>query len=128
MARDPFVPAPYLAWDGVTDLDLHKERRAQDYKRQRIAWMREGRMGTAQGDDGRPLYTITAGGCWSRTKPVPIATRRLVLGRDGHACVLCGSTQQLEVDHIVRYIDGGSNEPENLRTLCYPCHSKRGGR
>lgn len=29
-----------------------------------------------------------------------------------------------EADHIVQWADGGSNEPENLRTLCLPCHKQ----
>lgn len=27
-----------------------------------------------------------------------------------------------EVDHIIAYADGGRCVPENLRTLCHPCH------
>lgn len=29
-----------------------------------------------------------------------------------------------EADHIVQWADGGSNEPENIRTLCLPCHKQ----
>jgi len=30
-----------------------------------------------------------------------------------------------EVDHIVPLVDGGTNEPDNLRSLCRPCHAVR---
>lgn len=29
-----------------------------------------------------------------------------------------------DADHIVPLIEGGANKPENLRTLCIPCHQK----
>lgn len=51
------------------------------------------------------------------------ATRRLVLERDDYRCVLCGATEHLEVHHIVTRAEGGSNDPDNLVTLCMACHS-----
>ena len=53
-------------------------------------------------------------------------TREYVLYRDGHECRLCGGTRKdsvLEVHHKVRRIDGGSDRPENLITLCSTCHN-----
>ena len=53
-------------------------------------------------------------------------TREYVLYRDGHECRLCGGTRKdsvLEVHHKTRRIDGGSDRPENLITLCSTCHS-----
>jgi uncharacterized protein YlaI len=35
-------------------------------------------------------------------------------------CVLCGSTEELEVDHIDK--NPFNNDPSNLRYLCFPCH------
>ena len=53
-------------------------------------------------------------------------TRRLVLERDGHACVLCGHKGgRLHVDHIVEVKDGGTDDPANLRTLCPACDNRR---
>ncbi|MGE5595532.1 MAG: HNH endonuclease [Hyphomicrobiales bacterium] len=64
-----------------------------------------------------------SGWAWQRT-------RREVVERDGHRCVACGTTGvRFEVDHIVPLACGGSNEPQNLRTLCVTCHrNRRGGR
>ncbi|MYK03016.1 MAG: HNH endonuclease [Gemmatimonadales bacterium] len=42
--------------------------------------------------------------------------------RDGYACVLCGKRSRLECDHIVRLEDEGTNDLENLRTVCRGCH------
>ena len=53
-------------------------------------------------------------------------TREYVLYRDGHECRLCGGRRKdpvLEVHHKVRRIDGGSDRPENLITLCSTCHN-----
>ena len=48
--------------------------------------------------------------------------RKAILERDGHACVVCGSTRQPEVDHGRGLQNNGSNEPENLAVLCHECH------
>jgi 5-methylcytosine-specific restriction endonuclease McrA len=53
--------------------------------------------------------------------------RQVVLARDGHRCVICGSTQRLEVDHIQPVAAGGTDDPRNLRTVCFT-HNPRGAR
>jgi 5-methylcytosine-specific restriction protein A len=47
-----------------------------------------------------------------------------VLERDGHVCQLCGAPANT-VDHIVRVVDGGTDDPSNLRALCRSCNSSR---
>lgn len=44
--------------------------------------------------------------------------------RDGNACVLCGSTVRLSVDHMG---DRHDHRLEALRTLCHLCHGRRSG-
>jgi predicted RNA-binding Zn-ribbon protein involved in translation (DUF1610 family) len=58
------------------------------------------------------------------TATIPPARRREVLARDGHRCRGrgCGGTRFLDVHHVVPRDHGGSNDPENLITLCAPCH------
>jgi len=53
---------------------------------------------------------------------------REVKERDGRRCVMCGSDRPLQTDHIVPLSQGGSNEMENLQTLCKRCHEKKTGR
>lgn len=48
--------------------------------------------------------------------------RRAIFERDGYRCVLCGRFGSLECDHIVAVEDGGTNDPDNLRTVCRDCH------
>lgn len=52
---------------------------------------------------------------------IPPLLRSLVLKRD-EVCLLCGSDEELEVDHIVPVARGGGNHIENLRVLCGPCN------
>ncbi len=47
--------------------------------------------------------------------------RKAVLDRDNHRCVRCGATKNLVLDHI----DGPDNAPDNLQTLCSPCHDAK---
>jgi 5-methylcytosine-specific restriction endonuclease McrA len=55
---------------------------------------------------------------------IPPRARREVLARDKHRCQApgCSRTRFLEVHHIVPRKQGGSNQVENLMTLCGSCH------
>lgn len=48
--------------------------------------------------------------------------RAQVFKRDGYRCVKCGSTKLLEVHHIVARHQGGTDDLDNLETLCHQCH------
>lgn len=48
--------------------------------------------------------------------------RREVLERDGWRCQYCGTTQNLEVHHLVPRSQGGDDDAQNLITLCARCH------
>ncbi len=58
------------------------------------------------------------------TTTIPPRTRREVLARDKHRCQApgCHRTRFLEVHHIILRNQGGTNQPENLITLCGSCH------
>lgn len=61
----------------------------------------------------------------ARIKP---SVRAAVYARDGHACRRCGATDDLQVDHIIPVIHGGTEDLENLQTLCGPCNRHKGAR
>ena len=47
--------------------------------------------------------------------------------RDGYSCQNCGARGadvRLEVHHIRHRMDGGSDRPDNLVTLCHECHRR----
>jgi HNH endonuclease len=58
-------------------------------------------------------------------RPVPEALRAAVMVRDGARCRRCGSTRQLEIDHIIPVSRGGSSEEHNLQTLCRRCNRRK---
>lgn len=54
--------------------------------------------------------------------------RRAVLERDEGHCRQCGSTNKLEIDHVVAFSRGGTHDIDNLQLLCKPCNRKKGAR
>jgi hypothetical protein len=53
-----------------------------------------------------------------------------IFKRDGNRCVVCGAGAvdgvTLHVDHIISVYNGGTNDAENLQTLCEPCNLGKG--
>lgn len=50
--------------------------------------------------------------------------KEAVLNRDSYTCQICGKKNtRLEVHHIVYRSNGGTNDENNLITLCEDCHS-----
>lgn len=62
----------------------------------------------------------------SHRQRVPDAMRRAVYERDGWACVGCGSTERLTIDHRWPHVRGGGLSLANLQTLCAPCNAAKG--
>lgn len=107
-------------------MDIAMYRHALD-RYLKIERARRNPMLNATNTMGELLYRLTESGNLARRFPIPRSTLRLVLERD-EVCVWCGAVGPLDVDHIERYVDGGGNDPSNLRALCRPCHTSRGGR
>lgn len=50
---------------------------------------------------------------------------KALIERDGKQCGGCGTTERLNIDHIMPVSRGGTNDLDNLRLLCRPCNSKK---
>lgn len=59
---------------------------------------------------------------------IPHELRMAVYERDGHACVFCGATEPLSLDHVWPWSLGGEDTFENFQTLCIPCNARKGAR
>ena len=88
-----------------------------------------------RGGDGSMMVHNWNGGRWSiklrserRREWEAMAShmRPRVFERDKGACLNCGSFDLLEVDHIIPLALGGTNEWDNLQTLCRSCNRSKG--
>lgn len=52
--------------------------------------------------------------------------RFYILNRDHNRCKYCGSTRNLEIDHIIPIAKGGKSISDNLQVLCHRCNKKKG--
>jgi hypothetical protein len=60
--------------------------------------------------------------------PIPPELRMKVFRRDGFKCVKCGGIEFLTADHIQPESKGGTQDLDNLQTLCKPCNCKKGAK
>lgn len=53
------------------------------------------------------------------------AERWAIFQRDGFACKHCGTDRDLSIDHIFPFSLGGTDDPDNLQTLCRRCNLRK---
>ena len=61
-------------------------------------------------------------------KAIPIAVRQEVLASNNGQCVACGSSDDIQVDHIRPVSRGGCNSRSNLQPMCSTCNLRKGNR
>lgn len=61
-------------------------------------------------------------------KPIPAEVRAAVYERDGNACVYCGATDRLTLDHVIPVSRCGSDDMDNLVCACLACNISKGRR
>lgn len=62
---------------------------------------------------------------YSQSRYISTTTKKIVFTRDGGVCQCCGSTQNLEYDHIIPFSCGGSSEASNIQLLCMKCNRSK---
>lgn len=98
--------------------DAHKMVIYENVK-EKVTYLIE--RGREKGDDflGKTIdyWEINSG------KNIPESIRKTVLERDNEECYICGDKQiELQIHHIIKRRLGGSNDIDNLITLCPSCH------
>lgn len=68
----------------------------------------------------------------ARRRSLPPALRERVIQRDGLVCGLCGSPVEaitdIDIDHIIPRLHGGSDHPSNLQVTHSRCNRSKGAR
>lgn len=62
---------------------------------------------------------------FSQSRYISETTKKIVYTRDGGVCRCCGSSQDLEYDHITPYSCGGSSDASNIQLLCQKCNRSK---
>lgn len=120
-----FVPADMLPALGATPDHAAALVKAQLWKRARGGWEMLRAVPSVPGGRPVPLWEM------ERTdyrRKIPAWLRDHVFERDGHACVSCGSDEDLTLDHIYPWSLGGKDNEGNLRVLCRSCNASKGAR
>lgn len=62
---------------------------------------------------------------FSQSRYISETTKKIVYTRDGGTCNCCGSSSNLEYDHITPYSCGGSSSASNIQLLCMSCNRSK---
>lgn len=69
---------------------------------------------------------MTGGGGYQKSWSASKTRRNKIYARDGNACVYCGATLALTIDHVIPQSKGGTHDDDNLATCCKSCNSSKG--
>ena len=64
----------------------------------------------------------------NRRKKISGTTKKIVFERDAYRCVKCSGYVDLCVDHKHPWSRGGTDDVDNLQTLCRSCNSRKGNK
>jgi hypothetical protein len=63
--------------------------------------------------------------CFSQSRYISETIKKAVYARDGGACQCCGSSINLEYDHITPFSCGGQSTTSNIQLLCLKCNRSK---
>jgi hypothetical protein len=64
-------------------------------------------------------------GSYAQSRYISETTKKVVFARDAGACQCCGSSENLEYDHIMPFSCGGDNSVSNIQLLCRSCNRSK---
>ena len=70
------------------------------------------------------LVLISFGG-FAQSRYISVSTKKIVFTRDGGSCQCCGSSSDLEYDHITPFSCGGDSSVSNIQLLCRTCNRSK---
>lgn len=62
---------------------------------------------------------------FSQSRHISATIKKIVFTRDGGVCKCCGSSLELEYDHIVPFSCGGKSTVANIQLLCQKCNRSK---
>lgn len=85
------------------------------------------RQQRSQGQLDRAKAMVAMGSQPRQTKRghIPDDLKQFIWMRDGGRCCHCGSTAELQYDHIIPVAKGGATSAENLQILCGACNRRK---
>jgi len=98
----------------------------EDYKRKILKLKRKRELEQEAVDELLSQGIISNASSESRKRSaIPEDIKQIVWRRDEGKCCYCGSTENLEFDHIIPFTKGGSDSVKNLQILCLSCNRKK---
>jgi hypothetical protein len=71
------------------------------------------------------LLILFSFGGFSQSRYISETTKKIVFSRDAGICQCCGSSVNLEFDHVKPHSCGGGNEVSNIQLLCRTCNRSK---
>jgi hypothetical protein len=62
---------------------------------------------------------------FGQSRHISETTKKVVYNRDAGRCKCCGSSVNLEYDHITPYSCGGNSDASNIQLLCMQCNRSK---
>lgn len=66
---------------------------------------------------------------WTEGRPsgrtIPVSLHNRVVRAYGRTCYVCQEAPYEEIDHVIPWAEGGTDELDNLRPICQACHKPK---